>query len=109
MSLNVFMITKKEYNNIGGRAGREAETARFEDGEFVEMFVNTPLDVAEQRDPKGLYNKARRGGIPNFTDINSPYEAPKNPDFEVDTSVLTSEHIAEQLVTNVISELELQQ
>ena len=90
------------------RAERKAAKARFEEGEFVEIFVNTPLDVAEQRDPKGLYKKARRGEIPNFTGINSPYEAPTNPDFEVDASVLTSEHIAEQLVANVISGLELQ-
>ena len=90
------------------RAERKAAKARFEEGEFVEIFVNTPLDVAEQRDPKGLYKKARRGEIPNFTGINSPYEAPKNPDFEVDASVLTSEHIAEQLVANVISGLEFQ-
>jgi bifunctional enzyme CysN/CysC len=88
-------------------AERHAAKARFEDGEFVEIFVNTPLDVAEQRDTKGLYKKARRGEIPNFTGINSPYEAPKNPDFEVDTSVLTAEHIAEQLVAQVITELEL--
>jgi bifunctional enzyme CysN/CysC len=89
------------------RAERNAAKARFEDGEFLEIFVNTPLDVAEQRDPKGLYKKARRGEIPNFTGINSPYEPPTNPDFEVDTSVLTAEHIAEQLVANVIPGLEL--
>jgi len=88
-------------------AERNVAKARFEDGEFVEIFVNTPLDVAEQRDTKGLYKKARRGEIPNFTGINSPYEAPKTPDFEVDTSVLTAEHIAEQLVAQVITELEL--
>ena len=74
---------------------------------FLEIFVNTPLDVAEQRDPKGLYKKARRGEIPNFTGINSPYEAPTNHDFEVDTSVLNAEQIAEQLVTSVIPGLEL--
>ena len=89
------------------RAERNAAKARFEEGEFLEIFVNTPLDVAEQRDPKGLYKKARRGEIPNFTGINSPYEAPTNPDFEIDTSVLTAEHIAEQLVANVITQLEL--
>ena len=50
----------------------------FEDGEFIEIFVDTPLDVAEGRDPKGLYKKARRGEIPNFTGISSPYE-PSDP------------------------------
>ena len=69
--------------------------------------MNTPLDVAEQRDSKGLYKKARRGEIPNFTGIDSPYEAPINPDFEVDTSVLTAEHIAQQLVTQIVKGLEL--
>ena len=49
------------------------------DGEFIEIFVDTPLDVAEQRDPKGLYKKARRGELKNFTGIDSPYEAPEAP------------------------------
>lgn len=89
------------------KAERNAARARFEDGEFVEIFVNTPLDVAEQRDPKGLYKKARRDEIPNFTGINSPYEAPENADFEVDTSVLSAERIAQQLLQHVISDLEL--
>ena len=89
------------------RAERNSARARFEDGEFVEIFVNTPLEVAEQRDPKGLYKKARRGEIPNFTGINSPYEAPENADFEVETSVLSAEHSAEQLLQQVIQDLEL--
>jgi bifunctional enzyme CysN/CysC len=89
------------------RAERNAAKDRFEEGEFLEIFVNTPLDVAEQRDSKGLYKKARRGEIPNFTGIDSPYEAPINPDFEVDTSVLTAEHIAQQLVTQIVKGLEL--
>jgi bifunctional enzyme CysN/CysC len=89
------------------RAERNSARARFEDGEFVEIFVNTPLEVAEQRDPKGLYKKARRGEIPNFTGINSPYEAPENADFEVETSVLSAEHSAEQLLQQVIRDLEL--
>ena len=53
---------------------------------FVEVFINTPLDVCEQRDVKGLYRQARAGKIPNMTGINSPYEAPESPDFTVDTS-----------------------
>jgi bifunctional enzyme CysN/CysC len=87
------------------RAERDAAKVRFEDGEFVEIFVNTPLEVAEQRDPKGLYKKARKGEIPNFTGINSPYEPPINADFEVDTSILSAEHIAEQLMQQVIADL----
>ena len=57
----------------------------FEENEFFEIFINTPLAIAEQRDPKGLYKKARKGEIPNFTGISSPYEKPKNPDLVVDT------------------------
>ncbi len=54
------------------------------EGEFVEVFVDTPLSLAEQRDPKGLYAKARRGEIANFTGISSPYEAPENPEIRID-------------------------
>ena len=66
----------------------EREMARmlFEDGEFVEVFVDTPLDVAEGRDPKGLYKKARQGHIPNFTGISSPYEAPESPEIHLKDS-----------------------
>ena len=53
--------------------------------DFVEIFINTPLEVAENRDPKGLYKKARSGSIPNFTGISSPYENPKNPEIEIKT------------------------
>ena len=66
------------------RAEREMARMLFEDGEFIEIFVDTPLDVAEGRDPKGLYKKARRGEIPNFTGISSPYEAPQNPELHLD-------------------------
>jgi bifunctional enzyme CysN/CysC len=53
---------------------------------FIEVFVDTPLAVCEQRDPKGLYKKARSGQLPNMTGINSPYEAPINPELIVDTA-----------------------
>jgi adenylyl-sulfate kinase len=53
--------------------------------DFIEVFVNTPLEVCESRDVKGLYKKARKGEIPSFTGISSPYEAPTNPDIEVKT------------------------
>ncbi|MBN1998054.1 adenylyl-sulfate kinase [candidate division KSB1 bacterium] len=56
------------------------------DGEFIEVFVKVPLDVAEQRDPKGLYKKARAGEIPQFTGISAPYEEPENPELTIDTS-----------------------
>lgn len=66
------------------RAEREMVRALFPMGEFVEIFVDVPLDECIKRDPKGLYAKALRGEIPNFTGINSPYEAPDNPDLRID-------------------------
>jgi len=53
---------------------------------FIEVFVDAPLHVVEQRDPKGLYKKARAGEIPDFTGISAPYEAPENPDIHINTS-----------------------
>ena len=67
------------------RSERRMARERFEAGEFVEIFVDTPLEVAEARDPKGLYKKARRGEIPNFTGIDSPYEAPEDPEIRLST------------------------
>ena len=60
-----------------------------EAGEFVEIFVDTPLDICEQRDPKGLYVKARAGEIANFTGIDSNYEAPIDPELRLDTTKLS--------------------
>ena len=62
--------------------------------DFTEVFINTPLEVAEQRDPKGLYRKARSGLIPNFTGISSPYEAPESPGIEIDTTKTSSKESA---------------
>ncbi|MBY0422769.1 MAG: sulfate adenylyltransferase subunit CysN [Parvularculaceae bacterium] len=69
-----------------------------EDGEFIEIYVSTPLEVCEKRDVKGLYAKARRGAIKNFTGIDSPYEPPTAPDLEFDTSKMSAERAAEQIV-----------
>ncbi|MGA7758890.1 MAG: adenylyl-sulfate kinase, partial [Ilumatobacteraceae bacterium] len=69
-----------------------------EDGEFIEVFVDTPLEVAEQRDPKGLYAKARRGELENFTGIDSPYEPPEHPEVRVDTSEMTAEEAADAVI-----------
>lgn len=68
------------------RAERLMVRELFEEGEFTEIFVDTPLEVAESRDPKGLYKKARRGEIPNFTAIDSPYEAPLAPELRLETT-----------------------
>jgi bifunctional enzyme CysN/CysC len=70
----------------------------FADGEFVEVFVDAPLSVAEQRDPKGLYKKARRGEIKNFTGIDSPYEEPEAPDIRIDAAALTPEQAADDVL-----------
>ena len=68
------------------------------EGGFVEIFVDTPLAVAEQRDPKGLYKKARRGELTNFTGIDSPYEPPEHPELRIDTTALSPEDAAESIV-----------
>lgn len=73
-----------------------------EDGEFIEVFVDTPLEICEKRDVKGLYAKARAGELPNFTGISSPYEAPQNPEIYLDGATLSAEEAAEK----VVSELE---
>ncbi len=70
------------------RADRAMARSLFKEGEFVEVFVDTPLEVAEKRDPKGLYAKARRGEIKNFTGIDSPYEAPLRPEIWISTGEL---------------------
>jgi len=69
-----------------------------DDGEFIEIFVDTPLDVCEQRDPKGLYIKARQGELKNFTGIDSDYEVPENPEIVVDGADATAEELAEKIV-----------
>ncbi|HEX3407187.1 MAG TPA: adenylyl-sulfate kinase, partial [Caulobacteraceae bacterium] len=67
-------------------------------GEFLEVFVDTPLAVAEQRDVKGLYKKARAGELKNFTGIDSPYEAPENAEIHVDTTRVSAAEAAELIV-----------
>ncbi len=69
-----------------------------EDGEFIEIHVDTPLDIAEQRDVKGLYKKARSGEIKNFTGISSPYEAPENPELRIDTVDRSPDDAAEEIL-----------
>ncbi|GAB1481160.1 sulfate adenylyltransferase subunit CysN [Paracoccaceae bacterium] len=71
-------------------------------GEFLEVFVNTPLEVAEARDVKGLYKKARAGALKNFTGIDSPYEAPEAPELTVDTVGLTPEEAADRVVAAIL-------
>jgi len=76
------------------RAERGVARELVQPGEFFEVFVEAPLEVAEQRDPKGLYRKARNGELKNFTGIDSPYEIPENPELRLDTTRLTPEEAA---------------
>ncbi len=71
-------------------------------GEFIEIYVNTPLALAESRDPKGLYKRARRGEIKNFTGIDSPYEPPEEPEIALDTSRLSAEEAAHTVIAKLI-------
>ena len=80
------------------RAERQMARSLLGEGEFVEVLVDTPLGVAEQRDPKGLYKKARRGDLKNFTGIDSPYEAPERPEIRIDTTDTSPEEAAEVVV-----------
>jgi bifunctional enzyme CysN/CysC len=73
------------------------------DGEFIEVFVDTPLAVAETRDTKGLYKKVRRGELQHFTGIDSPYEAPENADIRIDTTVTTPDEAVELIIARLAS------
>jgi bifunctional enzyme CysN/CysC len=91
------------------RAERDSARALVDGGEFVEVFVDTPLDVAERRDRKGLYRKARAGNLPHFTGIDSPYEPPESP--EVRITPLSGGHVASSVaesVEQIVSQLRAQ-
>jgi bifunctional enzyme CysN/CysC len=83
------------------RAERRMARALFEPGEFFEVFVDTPLAVAEGRDAKGLYRKARRGELKNFTGIDSPYETPEGAEIRIDTTKLSAEEAADLVVSHL--------
>jgi len=80
------------------RSERSMARALHEDGEFIEVFVDAPLSLAEQRDPKGLYKKARRGEIKNFTGLDSPYEEPEAAEIRIDTASLSAEDAANRII-----------
>lgn len=84
------------------RAEREMVRAMLPDGDFFEIFIDTPIAEAERRDPKGLYRKARAGEIANFTGISSPYEAPESPQIRIDTTKETPEAAAERIVETIM-------
>ena len=73
--------------------------------DFMEIYVSTPIEECERRDVKGLYAKARRGEIANFTGISSPFEAPANPALSIDTSVLPIEESVKLLLDTILPEV----
>ena len=85
------------------RAERRMARDLMEDGEFIEVHVDTPLSVAEQRDVKGLYQKARAGQLKNFTGIDSPYEEPETPEIRVDTTAMSAAAAAEEIVNRLFA------
>ncbi len=84
------------------RAEREMVRKMLPEGEFIEIFVDTPLAVAEGRDVKGLYKKARAGELKNFTGIDSPYEAPESPEIRVNTVDMTPEEAARYIIQQIL-------
>ena len=84
------------------RIDRDRVRATMADGDFIEIFVDAPVEVCEQRDPKGLYVKARQGIIPSFTGVSAPYERPEHPDIRIDTTKVS----IDDAVTLLIDELD---
>jgi len=85
-------------------ADRTMAANKLEGGEFIEVFIDTPIAVCEQRDPKGLYRKARAGEIKDFTGIDSAYEAPENPAIHIDTANKSIAQCAQQVVNYLIEQ-----
>jgi bifunctional enzyme CysN/CysC len=85
------------------RADRDMARSLFNPNEFIEVFIDTPLDLAEQRDSTGLYRKARAGELKNFTGIDSPYEIPQQPDLRIDTAVTSAEAAATRIAKTLTS------
>jgi adenylylsulfate kinase len=81
------------------RSDREIVRNLFQTGEFIEVFLHCPIGVCEDRDPKGLYKKARTGEIPEFTGISSPYEVPISPEITIATDQLNIQQCVEKIVT----------
>ena len=86
------------------RSERDMVRNMMQPGEFVEVHIDTPLSVAEERDVKGLYAKARAGDLKNFTGIDSPYEAPETPEIRIDTTAMTIEQAADQIIEFLLGE-----
>jgi adenylylsulfate kinase len=99
ITLNSFISPTEEIRNMAiDIIGKE---------NFIEIFINTPIEVCEQRDIKGLYAKARRGELKNFTGIDSPFEAPVNPDIEIKTDKQTIEESVKQALEYILPRITL--
>ncbi|WP_068546623.1 adenylyl-sulfate kinase [Thalassotalea crassostreae] len=83
------------------QSDRDMARDMLEQGEFIEVFIDTPIEICEQRDPKGLYKKARAGEIKDFTGIDSTYDVPTNPEIHVKTADLSIEQCARQIVDHL--------
>jgi len=84
------------------RAERDMVRQMMAPGEFLEVHIDTPLAEAEKRDVKGLYKKARSGQLKNFTGIDSPYEPPEDPEIRIDTTSMTADEAAEEIIRRLI-------
>jgi adenylylsulfate kinase len=80
------------------RVDRDGARAMVEEGDFIEIFVDAPLEVCEARDPKGMYKRARAGEIREFTGIDAPYEAPENPEIVLDSGAKAAETLADEVI-----------
>lgn len=88
------------------RADRDKARKLLDEGDFIEVYVKVPLDVAEERDPKGLYKKARAGEIKEFTGISAPYEEPLQPEITIDTS-LNDIEASREIILNYLEDRQL--
>lgn len=87
------------------KADRAQARAIMAEGEFIEVFIDTPIDVCESRDPKGLYKKARAGKIPNFTGISSGFDIPESPELHIKTAEQSIEQSVEQIIQYLKEEM----
>lgn len=89
------------------REDRDQVRNLMQEGTFIEIFVNCPLEECEKRDVKGLYKRARAGEIPNFTGISSPFEEPQNPDIEVRTDLISVKQSVEHIVNYILPRIKI--
>lgn len=89
------------------RSDRQMVAKMVEKGEFTEIYINCPLEVCEERDPKGLYKKARAGELKDFTGVDAPFEAPERPPIEIQSDKMSVEEAAEKIVKVMKKKLQL--